>query len=257
MAIRWRNKDKKELQRVVRNFNAKRNRILKKNPNAIEYLPEAISYKDLKNTITTRADFNRNMNRIKRFSRKGAEEPQLYERGLYITKYELNEARILQRVTNRKRKKLAKKVRESYEKENIHKPSLEKSLEEMNEEPVHYQFKKKTNKTFRKAFSNLLKETSSSYESDRASKYKDDYLRNIREHLGYGVIPNILYATVMQISASTMYYSYYNDTSVQIQFLSDPLATDFIAYSAYEGWCNAIGIEPEPLEDLEGRDIYF
>ena len=253
MSIRWRKKDEKLLRSTVRNYNAKINRILKKEPSAREYLPEKVSVDEIKEMIDNRADFNRNINRLKRFSRRGAEKPILFERGLKVTEYEYKEAKILQRVSNRKRKKVAKKVSESYVSDTGRKPIIGTSLEEMNEAPVKYDFKRKTQKTFRKAFQNLLKETKSSYESERVRKYKEDYLNNIRKHLGYGTIANLLYETVSKISAETMYYSYYDDTTTQLQFLSDPLAVDFIGYNAYVGWCNVTGQTPIELEQLEGN----
>ena len=83
--IKWRESDEKELRRVVRNFNAKIKRIEKKNPQVKDYLPkfydekkekftDTLSVNQLKSLINTRQDLKRELNALKRFSKKGAEE---------------------------------------------------------------------------------------------------------------------------------------------------------------------------------------
>lgn len=68
--IRWQESDNKELARVVRNFNAKVERIAKKNPEIKNALPEKASVKQLKELINTRQDLNREINSLKRFTQK-------------------------------------------------------------------------------------------------------------------------------------------------------------------------------------------
>ena len=75
--IKWSEADEKELKRVVRNYNAKINRVIKKNPELKNSLPTKLTSKDvseLKSWIVTRQDFNRELNSLKRFSNKGAED---------------------------------------------------------------------------------------------------------------------------------------------------------------------------------------
>lgn len=91
--IKWREADLQELNRVVKNFNAKLRRLEKKNPENAKYLPkfsktvydedigedvivftDRLSVNQLKDLINTRRDFNREINALKRFSRRGAEE---------------------------------------------------------------------------------------------------------------------------------------------------------------------------------------
>lgn len=83
--IRWQKSDNDELARAVRNFNAKITRISNKNPEIKNYLPEKVrlkGYKDehgnyipgLKDLINTRQDLKREINALRRFSKRGAEE---------------------------------------------------------------------------------------------------------------------------------------------------------------------------------------
>lgn len=109
--INWRDRDIEELSRTVKNFNAKIYRLRKKNqytdiPDYAEnYLPKPILKKDMENIISnigTRVDFNRVTNRLQRFSRIGAEEPMRGDRYNKITKWDVQEYQIDQRVLNRK-----------------------------------------------------------------------------------------------------------------------------------------------------------
>ena len=82
--IKWREPDEKELRRVVRNFNDKLRRLNKANPENKNILPQfynedaqqfesRLTVGMLKDLIQTRADYNRELNMLKRFSRRGAE----------------------------------------------------------------------------------------------------------------------------------------------------------------------------------------
>lgn len=82
--IKWREQDEKELRRVVRNFNSKLQRLVKKNPENKNILPQfynedadqfesRLTVDMIKDLIQTRADYNRELNMLKRFSKRGAE----------------------------------------------------------------------------------------------------------------------------------------------------------------------------------------
>lgn len=114
--IRWREQDEKELRRVARNFNDKVRRLVKKNPANSSILPQfwnaqsnefenKITTTQLKELISTRQDYNRVMNMLKRFSRRGAEEivelPSGY--GAITTKWQKQEQTRLAQIVNRRR----------------------------------------------------------------------------------------------------------------------------------------------------------
>ena len=84
--IRWGKSEKQELQRIVKNFNAKIDRNIKKNPNA-DYLPTKIHYKDLVNSIETRKELNSIKESLQRFSKKGMEKLVTLDSGITVTKW--------------------------------------------------------------------------------------------------------------------------------------------------------------------------
>lgn len=126
--IRWTKSDNNELARIVRNFNAKVKR-LAENPERLRNetinelnisnetiknaLPELTSVKQLKSLINTRQDLKRELNTLKRFSEKGAEELTLTPDTKYnviVTKWQRKEMGIRTSVINRRRKTRLEKL---------------------------------------------------------------------------------------------------------------------------------------------------
>lgn len=122
--IKWRVQDEEELRRVARNFNDKLRRLVKKNPENKNILPQfynekteqfesRITVATLKDLIQTRADFNRQLNMLKRFSKRGAEviveaPDNIY--GTRTTKWQRQETARLVSIVNRKRQERLDKL---------------------------------------------------------------------------------------------------------------------------------------------------
>lgn len=107
-SIRWRPSDEEELRKAVKNFNAKLSRLAKKDPQKAAALPERASVKQLRELIHTRQDLNREINSLRRFSKKGAEEIVIAPDNKYnleITKWQRYEMNLRKSIINRKRKK--------------------------------------------------------------------------------------------------------------------------------------------------------
>ena len=116
--IKWRIEDEQELRRVARNFNDKLRRLIKENPANKNILPQfynpntdqfesRITVQALKDSIQTRADFNRELNMLKRFSRKGAEaiiEAPGNKYGSFTTVWQARETSRMVAIVNKKRK---------------------------------------------------------------------------------------------------------------------------------------------------------
>lgn len=122
--IRWRVQDEEELRRVARNFNDKLRRLVKKSPENKNILPQfynertdqfesRITVETLKNLIQTRADYNRQLNMLKRFSRRGAETiveapDNIY--GTRTTRWQKQETARLTGIVNRRRQERLDKL---------------------------------------------------------------------------------------------------------------------------------------------------
>lgn len=107
--IRWKESDEQELKKAVKNFNAKLDRIAKKNPQLKNALPERASVKMLKELINTRQDLKREINSLKRFNQKRGfdVDKDIVTYGDYnikITRWQRNEINRRVAIINRRRK---------------------------------------------------------------------------------------------------------------------------------------------------------
>ena len=115
--IKWRIQDEEELRRVARNFNNKLRRLVKKNPENKNILPQfynektdqfesRITVETLKSMIQTRQDYNRQINMLKRFSKRGAEdivEAPNNEYGSRTTRWQKSEMNRMKAIVNNRR----------------------------------------------------------------------------------------------------------------------------------------------------------
>lgn len=111
--INWRESDTKELNRVVKNFNSKINRLAKKDNSLVNILPEKVKVSELKELIKTRQDLHRELNMLKRFSRKGSEKVVVIpenDNNLQVTKWQLTEMNRKVGLINRRRKQRLEKL---------------------------------------------------------------------------------------------------------------------------------------------------
>lgn len=105
--IRYNKELVKELNRTVTNYNAKIRRLQKINPSLA--LPEKASVKSIKNTSDRRKDLIRNIESLKRFSKKGAENTMILPSGDFVSEYELKE---LKRESARLQRNLTRRINE-------------------------------------------------------------------------------------------------------------------------------------------------
>lgn len=88
--IKWRKEDSIALQRAINSFN--RNvRKLRRQEGKTDYLPDTVTYNELRDNIISRKELNRVITSLRNFSKKGAAD--LYETtsGEHITKWEYQE----------------------------------------------------------------------------------------------------------------------------------------------------------------------
>ena len=206
--IKWRESDNKELARVVKNFNAKLARIEKKNPEYSKYLPKfsktvydedigediivftnRLTVNQLKELINTRQDFNREINALKRFSRRGAEEiveiPGT-DNNIKTTKWQRTEMR--RRLVN------INKIRKERQ-EQIEKTVVEDNGEEtgytvgqlgmgnqdaLQFKPIEISFPSMSQRDVNWKFRTILNESQSDYFNERDEALRDNYIWSLQ-----------------------------------------------------------------------------
>lgn len=189
--IKWTQADDREIARVVKNFNAKIDYHTKKDPKNKSALPEKTSVKALKELIDTRQDLNRELNALRRFSQKGAEEIIIApntDYNLKITKWQKEEMTRRAGVINRRRNKRLKEIQE------IEVKSGGKGLgytrgqigmgraDEVALSPINAFTPKMNRADLKFKFKQLQKESRDRYYKEREELLKENYLKGIREN---------------------------------------------------------------------------
>lgn len=106
--ISWNDNQLRKLNSAVRKYNNALRRAAKADPLAHIYLPQEVSYKELKASITTSRALKNTVNRLNRVTRPKALEPVQQQDGSIVTRYERHEYAVLRSVRERKKSMRAK-----------------------------------------------------------------------------------------------------------------------------------------------------
>jgi len=230
--IRWKDEDKLELQRVIKNFNAKINRVTKKSPHLVNALPSKIKLKDTLTSIETRADLNRKLNEIKRFSRKGVEEVVVSPTGLALTKYEIKETKLKVRIVNQKRAKKIKELGLSVEKGNVG------QVEYQNLQPKKFT----TNKTemeWDKFVKSAEREIQSRFDITLMEIYQNNYIKGLSDNFNGDT--SELQKKLNKIDPKTFFELAMSDPRTNIKSQYDEVDNDLLLEVINETWDSLIG----------------
>lgn len=206
-------KFKSELQKAVKNFNRKITRQEKLHPEKKVALPKKITaakFKEIESTIGSKRDFNRTLNRIKRFSKKGAEDIITNKQGLSVTRWEKNEAA---------RTNAANELRKRARRESIE-PSTTTGTMGLAEAkeflPRTFDFENfKTDKEFEKFVDAVEYQVTDAYEDEKLDLYKENYLKAISEQLGDGEIAKQLYEYIDKMAPDKVFKGFNRDVDVK------------------------------------------
>ena len=189
--IKWTPDDDKLVSKTVKNFNAKITRLEKKYPEMKGALPERMSVKLLKELISTRADLNREINSLKRFTQRGAE--QLVDvpdnnYNLKITKWQKQDMSMRKGIANRKRKQMLAEISDidvtsmgekvGYKRGDI---GMGK-LSELEFSPINNFTPSMNRKDLSKKHRMLIKESQSDYWHKRDILMKENYIKSLEEN---------------------------------------------------------------------------
>ena len=191
--IRWTPADEEALRKAVRNYNDKIDRVAKKNPKEKSALPKKTSVKQMKELVGTRADLKREINSLKRFSKRGAEEVITAPGNKYnlkLTKWQKEEMTRRAGVVNRRRKQRLKEISEQEVKHRGKKTGYTKgelgmgSYDENSLKPINAFTPSMTRNDLDDKSRILQKESQSNYWSKREDLHKENYIKSIEENLG-------------------------------------------------------------------------
>lgn len=208
--IRWKQSDLDELARVVRNYNAKVRR-LEKNPQIEKALPKYYNSKldsytnritvgQLKEIINTRQDLKREINSLKRFSKRGSESLVTIpdnDYNLEITKWQRNEMSRRTAVINRRRKKRLEEIKNfemssrgealGYTREQL---GMGK-VEEIALSPMKSFTKSMDRRDLLEKWRSIFTQSQSDYFTKKDYEVKENYLKGIRENYNFENVKDI------------------------------------------------------------------
>lgn len=224
--IKWRKSDREKISNTVRQFNAKITRTLKKHPEFAPYLPEKITVKELTANIRTRKDFNRGVNSLSRFLKRGAEKPYTSKSGVKTTKWERKEIGYKVAQINRQRAIERKRANVSTYKGTMG------SIQANNLNPKKYNIDKIRPQEWDKFIETVEKQTKSNYNYDKMERYKENYIKGL--YNVFGAKGNGIIGIVENIPPDEFTDLFYNDPVLQLDFIYDPIEVDLKIESIIE-----------------------
>ena len=209
--IKWTDDDQKELERVVRNFNAKITRLQKKDPSQLlnslpegmrvnkNALPDKVTVRQMKELIHTRQDLKRELNSLKRFSKKGAEKMELVpdtDYNLQVTNWQRKEMNRNRGVVNRRRKERLEMIR------NVSVAGHDFTLGELgmgkqaeNElKPTTSFYRTMTQTDLKKRHLSLQAERQSQFFTEKDYRVKENYIKALKNNYGESRVEDIVNA---------------------------------------------------------------
>lgn len=224
--IKWRKSDRKKISNAVRQFNSKITRTLKLHPDFERFLPDKISVKELTSKIETRNDFNREVNSLLRFLKKGAETPFTSKSGIETTKWGKQEISYKIAQINRSRTLRRKKANVSTFKGTMG------SIQENNLKPKIFDINKIRKNDWKLFIENVEKQVKSNYYSDKMRIYKENYIKALSNV--FGEKGNVITSIVLNIPDDVFSDYFFNDPVLQLDFIYDPIEIDLKIESIIE-----------------------
>lgn len=199
--INWRESDNEELKRVVRNYNAKLSRIAKKNPQIKNVLPDKVSVAQLKELINTRQDLKRELNSLKRFSKRGSEEivtvPDT-DYNLKITKWQKSEMNRRVAVINRRRKKRLEDLQELEMSSSGEKLGYKKGdfgmgkATEISLSPMNAFTRRMNQADLKMKWEGILRQSQSDYFTQKDFRLRNNYIKALEQNYNSNDIQDII-----------------------------------------------------------------
>ena len=180
-----------------------------------EVQPEPISLKAARDMAksASRAAFNKQINKIKRYLRKGAEMPYTTKEGVNITLYEKKEIDIAFRTINARRKAQIEKYQPSTFKGTMG------TIEANNLKPRKNTIQSIKPKNWDKFVHGLEAQLMGEQDEVRQEKYKQNFITAIRNVFGENTE---LEQKISKIDAQKLTELYYSNPLLQIGFVYDP-----------------------------------
>lgn len=248
--IKWNKSDEAQLKTTIRNFNARRNALLKSHPELFDLTPEKQVYKEILPVLKegTRRDFNKFIASLDRFRGEDVRQVKTFESGLQLTNYQIKENRYKLQAINAQRRNQLKKLLEANPTRINDDLTTKGGVEIYDYLPKKVNYNKiRPGKEYEKMVESLDKQSRESYSAEKSMRYKEAYLQAIENHLtgpGGEMSDTVydLFEFVNGLPEDFVMFNYFDDPILNIGFTSDPLPADTIAEAALNRWTEAYAV---------------
>lgn len=182
--IRWKRGDYIRLGRAVSDFNRKINK-LQTEENKL-YLPDTISYQNLKENITTRQELNRMVNSLRRFQREDATDLYTTQAGEQMTKWERRDlgiqTGIAKKRLNRELSKLNEPMEGGYSRVQMGSDRanrIEAQIRKLNK------FENLKGSKFKNLKKSIKTQGTSDFSMKRAITYRENYMKEMEKYSSF------------------------------------------------------------------------
>ena len=252
--IRWKQDDEKRLAKSVKNFNAKLTRLAKKDPSIANYLPERITVKEMKELIKTRADLNREIKALERFTKtnrgktkSGKAKAQPHDiilvpgnnYNVHATRWQVAEMKRSKALIDKKRQERHDMLY-SAEQTDRGKPlgytagQLGMGRADANAlKPITLFNKSMNQRDFFKKFKTIRKERQSNYWTDQELQMKENYIKGLTENYRFEDMEEVI-NHIKKMPFDQFFETYKHDQTIFEYASGSPTE------STYQGYVNKV-----------------
>jgi hypothetical protein len=228
--INWRESDAEKLNREVQKFNTKIYRTRNKHPELADILPDTIKKSQREQMVEdikgqTRSEFNKTINSLERFVKKGAEREIVSDTGNRVTRWEKNEVALKVAQINRERtreRKIVENMEATSRGESLGMKRGQMGSERLNElKPKKFDFNKiKGGKEWERFKATVEKQASPEARDARMEAYKQNYIKGLRA--AFGEYADDIIAIIEELPADEVVKTYYGEQEATIDFFYEP-----------------------------------
>lgn len=263
--IRWTESDLTELEKAVRNFNAKVNRLTKSNPQIKNALPERVQVSHIKELINTRNDLRREINTLRRFSKRGAEEIVNVPGSDYntkITRWQRTEMNRRISVINRRRAKRLEELASTEQKSRGESLGYTKAQIGMGKpelvalEPMNAFYRTMGYEDVKQRWKSIVSQSQSDYYTKKDYQVRENYIKGIETNYDVENVQDIIdYIKSLDIKD---FMKVFNEEGATFEIVSPKgKSNQAIKMSEYESYETALRSTwlPNKREETENTNI--
>ena len=253
-SIRWRKSDAEKFEKVIERFNAKIYRTRSRHPELADILPDTIKKADKQKMVKDfqakpRSEFNKALNSLDRFTRRGAEKEIVAATGNKVTKWERQEVSYKVAQINRARtmeRKAVENMEATSRGESLGLKRGEMGSERLNElKPKKFNFDKiRGGKEWEKFKAIVEKLASPEARDAQIEAYKTNYIKGLRE--AFGDYANDIIDMIDSLPAEVVVQTYYGEQEATIEFFYEPQTMELkldILNDIWQGVSEEQGVE--------------